>query len=123
MSTDYVTCEFISGWENVFYKVFIIRRVCWASLVENNYLIGVPSIYQCVCAQTLQSCPTLCDPMNCGPQTPPSMGFSRQEYWSGLSCPPPGDLSDPRSDLGLLGLLYYRQIPYYLAISKALLYI
>ena len=23
------------------------------------------------------------------------MGFSRQEYWSGLSCPPPGDLSDP----------------------------
>ena len=24
-----------------------------------------------------------------------SMGFSRQEYWSGLSCPPPGDLADP----------------------------
>ena len=23
-----------------------------------------------------------------------SMGFSRQEYWSGLPCPPPGDLSD-----------------------------
>ena len=23
------------------------------------------------------------------------MGFSRQEYWSGLSCSPPGDLSDP----------------------------
>jgi len=22
------------------------------------------------------------------------MGFSRQEYWSGLPCPPPGDLSD-----------------------------
>ena len=28
-------------------------------------------------------------------QAPLSMGFSRQEYWSGLSCPPPGDLSDP----------------------------
>ena len=26
---------------------------------------------------------------------PLSMGFSRQEYWSGLSCPPPGDLPDP----------------------------
>ena len=25
-------------------------------------------------------------------QAPPSMGFSRQEYWSGLPCPPPGDL-------------------------------
>ena len=28
-------------------------------------------------------------------QVPPFMGFSRQEYWSGLPCPPPGDLSDP----------------------------
>ena len=28
-------------------------------------------------------------------QTPPSMGFSRQEYWSGLPCPPPGDLPNP----------------------------
>ena len=24
-----------------------------------------------------------------------SMGFSRQEYWSGLPCPPPEDLPDP----------------------------
>ena len=24
-----------------------------------------------------------------------SLGFSRQEYWSGLPCPPPGDLPDP----------------------------
>ena len=28
-------------------------------------------------------------------QAPPSMGFSRQEYWSGLPCPPPGDLPNP----------------------------
>ena len=28
-------------------------------------------------------------------QVPLSMGFSRQEYWSGLPCPPPGDLPDP----------------------------
>ena len=28
-------------------------------------------------------------------QAPLSMGFSGQEYWSGLSCPPPGDLPDP----------------------------
>ena len=28
-------------------------------------------------------------------QAPPSMGFSRQEYWSGLSVPFPGDLPDP----------------------------
>ena len=29
------------------------------------------------------------------PQTPLSMGFFRQEYWSGLPYPPPGDLPDP----------------------------
>ena len=28
-------------------------------------------------------------------QAPLSMGFSRQEYWSGLPCPPPGELLDP----------------------------
>ena len=28
-------------------------------------------------------------------QAPLSVGFSRQGYWSGLPCPPPGDLPDP----------------------------
>ena len=31
-------------------------------------------------------------------QAPLSIGFSRQEYWSGLSCPPPGNLSNPRTE-------------------------
>ena len=30
-----------------------------------------------------------------GHQAPMSMGFSRQEYWSGLLCLPPGDLPNP----------------------------
>ena len=38
------------------------------------------------------SCVWLCNPMDYSPQAPLSMGFSRQEYWSGLPCPPPGDL-------------------------------
>ena len=46
-----------------------------------------------MCAKLLQSFPTLCDPIAC--QAPLSMGFSRQEYWSGLPCLSPGDLSDP----------------------------
>ena len=41
-----------------------------------------------------QSCPTLGGSRDCTHQAPPSMGFSRQECWSGLPCPPPGDLSD-----------------------------
>ena len=32
--------------------------------------------------------------MDCSRQAPLSMGFSRQEYWSGLTFPPPGDLPD-----------------------------
>ena len=41
-----------------------------------------------------QSCPTLCDPMTVAHKVPLSMGFSRQEYWSGLPFPSPGDLPD-----------------------------
>ena len=33
-------------------------------------------------------------------QTPPSMGFSRQDYWSGLLFPSPGDFSDPGIEVG-----------------------
>ena len=33
------------------------------------------------------------------------MGFSRQKYWSGLLCPPPGDLSNPGIEPGSLALL------------------
>ena len=32
---------------------------------------------------------------NIVPQASLSMGFSRQKHWSGLQCPPPGDLPDP----------------------------
>ena len=35
-------------------------------------------------------------------QAPLSLGFSRQEYWSGLPCPPPGDLPDPGIEPGSL---------------------
>ena len=42
-----------------------------------------------------QSCPTLCDPWTVAHRAPLSVGFSRQEYWSGLSCPPPRDLPNP----------------------------
>ena len=49
-----------------------------------------------------QSCPTLCNPMDCSPQPPLSMGFSRQEHWSGLPCPPPGNLPHPGIKLGAL---------------------
>ena len=48
-----------------------------------------------MCAKVPQSCLTLCDPWTVALQAPLSMGFSRQEYWSGLPCSPPGALPDP----------------------------
>ena len=52
----------------------------------------------CVCVT--QSCPTLCNPMDVSCQAPLSMGFSRQEYWSGWSFPSPGDLPNPGIEPG-----------------------
>ena len=51
--------------------------------------------YVCMHAKSLQSCPTLCNPMDLAPQAPLSVGFPRQENWSGLPFLPPGDLSNP----------------------------
>ena len=41
-------------------------------------------------SEVVQSCPTFTDPWTAAYQAPPSMGFSRQEYWSGvpLTSPP-----------------------------------
>ena len=41
-----------------------------------------------------KSCPTLATPRTVACQAPLSTGFSRQEYWSGLPLPSPGDLPD-----------------------------
>ena len=46
--------------------------------------------YVCMHTKSLQLCLTLCDIMDCSAL--PSGSFSGQEYWSGLSFPPPGDL-------------------------------
>ena len=46
-------------------------------------------------SEVAQSCPALCNPWTVAHQAPPSMGFSRQEYWSELPFPSPEDLPDP----------------------------
>ena len=54
-----------------------------------------------------QSCPTLCDSMDCSLQAPLSMEFSRQEYWSGLRFLSPEDLPDPGIEPGSPSLQEY----------------
>ena len=40
-------------------------------------------------SEVAQSCPTLATPWTAAYQAPPSMGFSRQQYWSGVPLPSP----------------------------------
>ena len=77
----------------------ICNRLSWINSptiitkVQSNKMIQSPT-RSLMCARTL-SCLTLCNPMDYSPPGS-SMGFSRQEHWSGLPCPPTRDLPDPR---------------------------
>ena len=110
--------------------------------------------YAAAAAKSLQSCPTLCDPIDGSPpgsavpgilqartlewvaisfssawkwkvkvkslsrvwlfatpwteayQAPPSMGFSRQEYWSGVPLPSPGTIASPKSQITVNSFLF-----------------
>ena len=64
------------------------ETVCWRSHYGKRW--------DCVQAKLLPSCLTLRILWTVARQALLSMGFSQQEYWSGLPCPPPGDLPNPR---------------------------
>ena len=74
-------------------------------LVETKFSVA----YTKTSGFVAKSCPTLVSQWTVACQTPLSIGFFRQEYWSGLPFPSPGDLPD----LGLNpGLLHCRKILY-----------
>ena len=60
-----------------------------------------------------QLCLTLAIPWNAARQAPLSMGFPRQEYWSGLPFPSPGHLPDPGIEPASLSSVSYtgRRVP------------
>ena len=62
-------------------------------LQAKNTGVGCHFLLQCVKVKSerevTQSCPTLATPWTAAYQAPPSMGFSRQEYWSGVPLPSP----------------------------------
>ena len=58
--------------------------------------------------KSLQSCPPHCNAMDCNLLGSSIHGVSRQEYWNGLSCPPPGESSQPRDQTCLSCLLYWQ---------------
>ena len=66
----------------------------------------------CVCTNSLQSCLTLCEPLDCNSPGSSVHRILWQEYWSGLPRPPPGDLPVSRTEftslksLGLAGRFF-----------------
>ena len=66
----------------------------WDSPGKNTG-VGCHFLLQCMKvkseSEVAQSCLTLWDPQTAAYQAPPSMGFSRQEYWSGVPLPSPNN--------------------------------
>ena len=58
-----------------------------------------PTPCSVLCPSVVSDSPGLWDPMDCSPAGPPVQGDSPgKNYWSGLSCPPPGDLPNPGTE-------------------------
>ena len=55
-------------------------------VIEKVFSLALLFSFVCVSAKLLQSCPTLCGPMDCSPPGSSVQGFSKQERWSGLPC-------------------------------------
>ena len=76
--------------ERLFPLALLLLKSCLfcCILTGADYFVYVPA------CSVGKSCLTLCDPVTVVRQAPLSMGFYRQEYWSGLPIPLPGDLSN-----------------------------
>ena len=82
----------------------------WDSPGKNTG-VGCHFLLQCMKvkseSEVAQSCLTLCNPMTAAYQAPPSMGFSRQEYWSGVPLPSPSDYPTKLQSYGHQDSIWY----------------
>ena len=82
----------------------------------NHYAVHQKLTQHCKSTNVDVESLSLCNPMACNVahQALPSMGFSRQEYWSGLPFPSPRDLPDPGTEpmsLALAGGFFTTESP------------
>ena len=83
---------------------FVIKGhlfLTFLSFLSSNSITPIPpTIYtqqgSCVCAHSFSRVRLSATLWTAAPQAPLSMGFSRQDFWSGSPCPPPGELLGPR---------------------------
>ena len=87
---------------NVIFKLFITLKLPANGISQHSRQRRPPEarlkeFRPCGGGLVTKSCPTLATPWTIARQAPPSMGFSRQEYWSWLPFPSPNPGIDPRS--------------------------
>ena len=91
-------------WFGFIHKTFWKRQNYWDRKVTSACkLLFTPNYFRSIqidmwvseCVKLLSCVWLFAAPWTVAYQAPPSMGFSRQEYWSGLPFPSPGDLPDP----------------------------
>ena len=65
-------------------------------------------VFMCVCVQLLSCARLFAIPWTIACQAPPSVGFSRQEYWKGLPFPTPVNLPDPGIEPGFFAYRHWQ---------------
>ena len=82
----------------------MVREFCiWVCFGEiNTVFINKVCVFICVCL--------FVTPWTLAHQAPLSMGFPRQEYWSGFPLPSAGDIPNPGIELCLLQLIHYEEM-------------
>ena len=93
-------CRLSPGWGEPIYVTYIyIYIYIYIAFLFFASLLCVIHVFK-VKVLIAQSYPTLCEPVDYSHQASLSVGLSRQQYWSGLPFPPPGDLPDPGIEPG-----------------------
>ena len=81
------------------YTYIFDKNVKWCSTMENSLTVLQEAKHrmtmEIVKVKALSRARFCAAPWTAAHQVPPSMGFSRQEYWSGVPFPSPGDLPSP----------------------------
>ena len=84
--------------EDIQQRIETIEGIIWKDLKLKYVYVSVWCVCMCVCVCVcvcVLSCVTLCDTKDGSPPGSLSIEFPRQEYWSGLPFPTPGDLPNP----------------------------
>ena len=93
---SYMSCLYILKINSLLVVLFSVSNLVQVSWKLEHFVVHYTWCLELYLSVVAQSCPTLRPRGLYSPHYAPlSMGFSRQEYWSGLPFPSPGDLPDP----------------------------